>query len=126
MILLSGGHEKEIFGSALETTNNRMELTAAIEALRALKKIPCEVTLYSDSAYLINAFQQGWLEAWKRNGWKRGPKKKEPVLNTDLWEELDRLQDMHRVSWEKVEGHAGNKYNERVDRLAVAAIERVE
>jgi ribonuclease HI len=74
---------------------------------------------------LINAFQQGWLDSWKRNGWKRGPKKKEPVLNTDLWEALDRLQDMHRVSWKKVEGHAGDKYNERVDRLAVAAIEQM-
>jgi ribonuclease HI len=121
-ILRSGQREKEISGSAPETTNNRMELTAAIEALRALKKRPCEVTLYSDSAYLINAFQQSWLASWKRNGWKRGPKKDEAVLNADLWEELDRLQRQHRVTWKKVEGHAGHEYNERVDRLAVEAI----
>lgn len=123
-ILRSGQREKEISGSAPETTNNRMELTAAIEALRALKR-PCEVILCSDSAYLINAFQQGWLKAWKRNGWKRGPQKNEPVLNVDLWQELDRLQSQHHVIWKKVEGHAGHKYNERVDRLAVAAIEGI-
>jgi len=121
-ILIAGQREKELSGSARGTTNNRMELTAAIEALRALKKQPCDVTLYSDSAYLINAFQQGWLSAWKRNGWKRGPKKDEPVLNIDLWEALDRLQSQHKITWQKVQGHAGNQYNERVDRLAVAAI----
>jgi ribonuclease HI len=121
-ILINGKIEKELSGSVRDTTNNRMELTAAIEALRALKR-PCEVTLFSDSAYLINAFQQRWLASWKSNGWKRGPKKNESVLNVDLWEELDRLQSQHKVTWKKVEGHAGNRYNERVDRLAVEAIE---
>jgi len=121
VVLQCDGREKEISGSAPETTNNRMELTAAIEALRALKTKPCEVTLYSDSAYVVNAFQQDWLSSWKRNGWKRGPRKNEPVSNTDLWKELDELQSQHKVCWKKVEGHAGNELNERVDRLAVAA-----
>lgn len=124
-ILQCDGREKEISGSAPETTNNRMELTAAIEALRALKIKPCEVTLYSDSAYVINAFQQGWLSSWKKNGWKRGPRKNEPVSNIDLWKELDDLQSRHNVTWKKVEGHAGNELNERVDQLAVAAIRGV-
>jgi ribonuclease HI len=123
-ILISGTNEKEISGGEGSTTNNRMELTAAVEALRALK-VQCEVTLFSDSAYLINAFQQRWLDSWKRHGWKRGPRKNEPVLNVDLWEELDRLQGEHTVAWKKVEGHAGHEYNERVDRLAVAAIDGV-
>jgi len=121
-ILQCDGREKEISGNTPETTNNRMELTAAIEALRTLKVKPCEVTLYSDSAYLVNAFQQGWLSSWKSNGWKRGPRKNEPVSNTDLWKELDGLQSQHEVTWKKVEGHAGNELNERVDQLAVAAI----
>jgi ribonuclease HI len=98
-----------------------MELTAVIEALKALKK-PCEVTLHSDSAYLINCFQQGWLEQWKRNGWKRGKNKNEPVLNLDLWQELDRLMPAHRIHWQKVPGHAGVHYNERVDALATQQI----
>lgn len=123
-ILVAGKHEKELVGRAANTTNNRMELTAAIAALRALKR-PCEVSLYSDSAYLINGFHKGWLAAWKKNGWKRGPKKDEPVLNIDLWQELDRLQSRHRVTWKKVTGHAGHKYNERVDRLATAATKEV-
>jgi ribonuclease HI len=123
-ILIAGKHEREISGGAKNTTNNRMELTAAIEALRALKR-PCRVTLYSDSAYLVNTFRQGWLSAWKRNGWKRGPNKNEPVLNQDLWEELDRLQNQHEMAWEKIQGHAGHKYNERVDQLAVGAIGKV-
>jgi len=118
-ILIAGKHEREISGGAKKTTNNRMELTAAIEALRALKR-PCNVTLYSDSAYLVNTFQQGWLAAWKRNGWKRGPNKNEPVLNQDLWEELDHLQSQHQMAWKKIQGHAGHQYNERVDQLAVA------
>jgi ribonuclease HI len=120
-ILISGSQEKEIAGFSERTTNNRMELTAVIEALKALKK-PCEVTLHSDSAYLINCFQQGWLEQWKRNGWKRGKNKNEPVLNLDLWQELDRLMPAHRIHWQKVPGHAGVHYNERVDFLATQQI----
>lgn len=120
-ILISGDREKVMTGNAASTTNNRMELTAAIEALRALKR-SCTVSLFSDSAYLINGFQKGWLADWKRNRWKRGPKRNEAVLNVDLWQELDRLQSRHRVTWKKVTGHTGHRYNERVDRLATAAI----
>lgn len=120
-ILLHGEREKELSGYQPHTTNNRMELTAAIEALKALRK-PCEVTIYSDSAYLINCFQQGWLASWKRNGWRRGKDKKEPVLNTDLWQELDELMHTHKVRWEKVPGHAGVHNNERVDQLATEQI----
>jgi ribonuclease HI len=122
-ILISGEHEKEISGHDLQTTNNRMELTAAIEALRALKR-PCEVNIYSDSSYLIQCFNEKWMETWKRNGWKRAKKIKnrvayEPVMNLDLWQELDRLLQTHQVQWQKVKGHAGEHYNERVDALAV-------
>ncbi len=120
-ILISGPHEKEIAGFAGQTTNNRMELTAALKALKALKK-PCEVTIYSDSAYLVNCFQQGWLEQWKRNGWRRGKDKKEPVLNLDLWQELELAMRPHQVRWQKVAGHAGVHYNERVDVLATQQI----
>ena len=120
-ILISGSHEKEISGFSERTTNNRMELTAVIEALKALKK-PCEVTVNSDSAYLINCFQQGWLEQWKRNGWRKGKHKNEPVLNLDLWQELDRLMQPHHIHWQKVPGHAGVHYNERVDLLATQQI----
>ncbi len=122
-ILISGEHEREICGFDPQTTNNRMELTAAIEALRTLKR-PCEVTIYSDSNYLIQCFNAGWLEAWKRNGWQRAEKAGKrvtykPVLNLELWQELDRLLQIHHVTWEKVKGHAGVRYNERVDELAV-------
>lgn len=120
-ILRSGEHEKEIAGFEPQTTNNRMELRAVIEALKALK-FPCEVTVYSDSAYLVNALQQGWLEKWMRDGWKRGPRKKEPVQNADLWQELARLLQIHNVRFEKVQGHAGNPLNLRVDKLAVKQI----
>ncbi|MGH7495190.1 MAG: ribonuclease HI [bacterium] len=120
-ILISGPRQKEISGFSERTTNNRMELIAVIEALKALKK-PCEVTVYSDSAYLINCFQQGWLEQWKRNGWRKGKNKNEQVLNLDLWQELDRLMQPHRLQWLKVPGHAGVHYNERVDALATQQI----
>lgn len=121
-VLRHGRHEKEIAGFVPATTNNRMELTAVIEALKGLKR-PCEVIVYSDSAYLVDSFRKGWLAGWKRNGWKRGPNKRDPVLNTDLWQELDQLVSQHRVTWEKVAGHAGHALNERVDRLAVQQIE---
>ena len=122
-ILLCGQREKEICGHDLQTTNNRMELTAAIEALRALKR-PCEVTIYSDSAYIVRCFKEGWMDKWKRNGWQRAIQKGdrvkyEPVLNLELWQELDRLLQTHKVQWKKVAGHAGVHYNERVDKLAV-------
>lgn len=118
-ILKSGQHEKEISGFEPDTTNQRMELTAAIKGLEALKK-PCRVRLYSDSAYLINAFKQGWLENWRRNGWLTAQKK--PVSNADLWQRLAALAEIHQVEWIKVQGHSDNEYNNRCDALARAAI----
>ena len=118
-VLVSGGREKEISGSCESTTNNRMELIAAIEALNQLKK-PCQVLLHSDSAYLVNAFKLGWLSNWKMNNWKNSTK--QVVSNLDLWKELDRLSDLHQIEWIKIKGHSGHEYNERCDSLAVAAI----
>ncbi|MFO7262919.1 MAG: ribonuclease HI [Bacillaceae bacterium G1] len=118
-ILMYGEHRKEISGGEVSTTNNRMELTAAIEALRQLKR-PCRVTLYSDSAYLVNAFEQGWLEKWQQNGWRNS--KKEPVENQDLWQALLDLTRRHDVRFCKVKGHHDNPWNNRCDALAVAAI----
>ncbi len=122
-ILVAAGREKEISGGVLSTTNNRMELTAAIEALKKLKK-PCSVTLYSDSAYLVNAFLQGWLISWKRNGWKNSTK--QPVSNMDLWQELDTLSGIHQITWRKVKGHSDHEYNNRCDALAVAEVARIK
>jgi len=116
---MAGEHVKELSGYEPVTTNNRMELTAAIEALRALK-YPCRVKLFSDSAYLINAFQQNWLEKWQQSGWVNS--KKEPVENQDLWRALLEAARPHQVEWIKVKGHADNPYNNRCDELARAAI----
>jgi len=118
-VLVSGEREKEISGSCESTTNNRMELIAAIEALNRLKK-PCHVLLHSDSAYLVNAFKLGWLTNWKMNSWKNSTK--QVVSNLDLWKELDRLSGVHQIEWIKIKGHSGHEYNERCDALAVAAI----
>jgi ribonuclease HI len=115
-VLIYNNHTKEISGREEHTTNNRMELTAPIKALRQLKE-PCHVHLYSDSAYLVNAFQKKWLDKWRRNGWLTSGKK--PVENKDLWEELIELAKTHRVEWHKVEGHSGDRLNERCDELAV-------
>lgn len=114
-VLMYGEHQKEISGFTPLTTNQRMELTAAIEACKSLKE-PCQVKLYSDSAYLINAFNQRWLVNWQRNGWKNS--KKEPVENQDLWKELLALAEKHQITWIKVKGHANNVYNNRCDELA--------
>lgn len=114
-ILRFGPHVKELSGGEPETTNQRMELVAAIRALEALKR-PCSVTLYSDSAYLVNAFQQGWIDRWRRTGWRT--KDKKDVDNRDLWERLIELTQVHAVEWSKVKGHAGHQENERCDRLA--------
>jgi len=116
----NGKIEKEIYGVQPHTTNNQMELTAVVEALQCLKQ-PCKVTLYSDSAYVVNAFQQHWIMNWQRNGWKT--KTKEPVKNRELWETLLDLCDRHDVTFAKVKGHAGVHYNERVDELANLALE---
>ena len=109
--------EKEISGGEANTTNNRMELSAAICALRLLKE-PCRVTLYSDSQYLVNAMTKGWAEKWRKNGWMRN--KKDPALNPDLWQELLSLCATHAVEFIWVKGHAANPYNNRCDQLAVA------
>lgn len=120
-ILKYGGREKEFSGYEAETTNNRMELTAALEALKALKE-PCDVELYSDSAYLVNAFGNNWLENWKFNGWRN--KNKDEVKNIDLWKELDYFCNIHVVKWIKVKGHSDNEYNNRCDALATGEIKK--
>jgi len=116
-LLRWNSQERELSGGSAATTNNRMELTAAIEGLRTLNQ-PCGVTLYTDSAYLSNAITKGWLKGWKRNDWKKSDKT--PVLNRDLWEELDEQLAFHDVSFVWVKGHADNEYNNRCDALAVA------
>jgi ribonuclease HI len=118
-ILMMAENRKELSGYEPQTTNNRMEIQAAIGALGALTK-PCKVKIYSDSAYLVNAFLQNWLRNWQRNGWINS--KKEPVENQDLWKELLRTAGEHQVEWIKVKGHADNPYNNRCDELARAAI----
>ncbi|MGI6317434.1 MAG: ribonuclease HI [Firmicutes bacterium] len=114
-VLIYNHYEKEIYGGERHTTNQKMELKAAIEGLKALRE-PCEVDLFSDSAYLINAFKLGWLEKWQHNGWKTAAR--EPVDNQDLWRELLKLCSYHRVQWIKVRGHSDNEYNNRCDQLA--------
>ena len=114
-ILLYEGIKREFSGFDPETTNNKMELTAVIEALKKLKK-PCKVKLYSDSAYVVNSITLGWLENWKSNGWRGSDKK--PVKNIELWEALDELLLVHDVEFIKVKGHADNEFNNRCDELA--------
>ena len=118
VILNYKGNERELSGGEANTTNNRMELMAAITGLEALKE-PCEVTLYSDSKYMIDAIQQRWVYKWKANGWMRN--KKDPALNPDLWQRLLTQLDRHQVTLIWVKGHAGHPENERCDALAVAA-----
>ena len=120
-ILKANQNEKEVTGSEAATTNNRMELTAAIEALKCLKK-PCQVKLYSDSAYLVSAFNQGWLKNWQRNGWRNAAN--DPVSNPDLWQALLLASAPHEIEWIKVKGHSDNIYNNRCDKLAVAEIKK--
>ena len=115
-VLVYNSREKEISGSDKSTTNNRMELTAVIEALKALKE-PCEVTLTTDSKYVCDAINKGWVYSWKKNNWKKSDKK--PALNVDLWQELLALLEVHNVNFVWVKGHDGHKYTERCDRLAV-------
>jgi len=121
-ILRIGEREKELSGGERETTNNRMELTAAIEGLAALK-YPCRVTLYSDSKYLVDGLSKGWAEGWRRRGWIKSDKK--PALNPDLWERLLDLCATHEVELVWLKGHAGHPENERCDRLAVAFAEKL-
>ena len=110
-------HEKELSAGYKKTTNNRMELTGAISALRALKE-PCQVELYSDSKYVIDALEKGWAKGWRARGWVKGDKK--PALNPDLWQQLLELCEYHTVNLHWVKGHASNPYNNRCDELAVA------
>ncbi|MFN3414890.1 MAG: ribonuclease HI [Caldimonas sp.] len=112
--LVSGAHEKELFGGERSTTNNRMELTAVIEALASLKR-SCEVTIYTDSEYVRKGITE-WLPAWKARGWKTADRK--PVKNVELWQRLEALTALHRVHWRWVKGHAGDPGNERADALA--------
>ena len=113
-VLQFGDHERELHGGARDTTNNRMELTAAIEALKALSE-PCEVSLTTDSTYVKDGITQ-WLTNWKRNGWKTAAKK--PVKNQDLWQALEHESTRHEIDWCWVKGHSGHPENERADRLA--------
>lgn len=122
-LLIAGGHKKELFGGEPNTTNNRMELKAVIEALSALKR-PCEVILHTDSQYVQKGISE-WIHGWKARGWKTASK--EPVKNVDLWQELDAAQATHSIQWRWVKGHAGHDGNERADMLAnmgVASVSR--
>lgn len=121
-ILMYEDTKKEISGGKKDTTNNVMEITAVIEGLKLLK-YPCEVEIYSDSAYVVNAFNQNWIENWKKNGWKNS--KKEDVKNRELWEELEKLINIHEVTFIKVKGHSDNEYNNRCDELARNAIKEI-
>jgi ribonuclease HI len=117
-VLIFNDVKKEISGGSKDTTNNIMEMTAVIESLKMLKE-PCKVTLYSDSAYVVNAFEQNWIEGWIKKGWINS--KKEPVKNRELWEELILLTEKHNVSFKKVKGHSTNELNNRCDYLATTA-----
>ena len=116
-ILMYGQHQRELSGGEANTTNNRMELTAVIEALSILKE-PCIVDLWSDSKYVIDGLSKGWAKGWKARGWKKADKK--PALNPDLWDRLLTLTDIHSLRYHWVKGHAENEYNNRCDELAVA------
>ena len=117
-LLIWNGTEKELSGGEPNTTNNRMEMKAIIEGLRALKEA-CHVKIHSDSALIINAFNQHWITNWQKRGWKKSNKK--PVENQDLWKEMLRVMSPHKIDWIKVKGHSTNELNNRVDRIAVVA-----
>ena len=120
-ILMYKGTVKEISGGMKDTTNNQMELTAPIEALKLLKR-PCKVKIDSDSAYLINAFKEGWIYNWQKNGWKTA--NKQDVKNKELWEAIYSFTKIHEIEWIKVKGHSDNEYNNRCDEMAVDAIKK--
>ncbi|MBQ8972086.1 MAG: ribonuclease HI [Clostridia bacterium] len=120
-VLVYAGKQLEISGFAPMTTNNRMELTAPIEALSRLK-VPCNVQVYSDSAYLVNAFNQHWIDGWLKRNWIKSDK--QPVENQDLWKKLLSLTTRHQVTWYKVKGHSNNVLNNRCDELATSEIKR--
>lgn len=118
-VLIFNGIEKELSGANPNTTNNVMEITAVIEGLKALKR-PCNVNIYSDSAYVVNCFEKNWIDNWIKNNWVNS--KKEPVKNKELWLELYNLTKIHKVTFNKVKGHSNVKYNNRCDELARNAI----
>jgi ribonuclease HI len=122
VVLRYKGSEKRLHGGERATTNNRMELTAVIKSLQALKRNNCEVHLYSDSRYVLNGISQ-WMADWKRRGWKTAAKK--PVLNQDLWQVLDELSQQHTISWHWVKGHSGHPLNELADQLANQGIDEL-
>ena len=122
-ILVYGSTEKELSGGEALTTNNRMELMGAISALEALRE-PCHVTLTSDSKYLTDAINKGWLTSWKQKGWKKADKS--PVLNVELWQRLDALLEKHTVEFVWVHGHMGHEYNERCDVLATTFADSIK
>ena len=121
-VLMLGENKKEISGGKKDTTNNVMELTAVIESLKLLKR-PCKVSLYSDSAYVVNAFLQDWISGWIKKGWKNA--QKEEVKNKELWQELLFLTQTHHVTFHKVKGHSDNEFNNRCDELARNAIKKL-
>lgn len=116
-------HEKELSEGYEKTTNNRMEMMGVIAALEALRR-PCQVDLYTDSQYVVNAFEKGWIRNWKKNGWKTASK--EPVKNRELWERMLEAAEGHELTFHWVKGHAGHPENERCDRLATAAADRMK
>lgn len=121
-ILIYNGIEKEVSGGEKNTTNNKMEMMAVIKGLEMLKE-PCEVFVYSDSAYVVNSIEKGWIYSWKKNGWKKSDKKE--VKNIELWERLLKLMEIHKVTFLKVKGHADDELNNRCDRLAVCEREKL-
>lgn len=120
-VLLYKEHSKEISGGEKDTTNNRMELKAVIEALRAVKKSAADIVVYTDSKYVQHGISE-WIHSWKKNGWKNAGKK--PIKNADLWKELDEEAAKHNIKWMWVRGHNGNKYNEIADKLACGAVKK--
>lgn len=120
-LLRSGSHKKEIYGGALATTNNRMELEAVIQALSLLKR-PCVVHVYTDSVYVQKGMTE-WIHGWKQRNWRNAAKK--PVKNAELWQQLDQLSQQHQLQWHWVKGHAGDEGNERADQLANLGVEQV-
>ena len=123
-LLQFGNHEKELSGAERKTTNNRMEITAAVMAVRALKE-PCQIDLHTDSKYLKKGITE-WIANWKKLGWRRGsPGKTRPLANADLWKELDQAISAHEINWRWVNGHAGQSGNERADHLAVSAMKNL-
>lgn len=122
-IIVYNGHEKVLSGGDNLTTNNKMELLAVINGLAALKE-QCEVKVFSDSKYVCDAINKGWLSNWQKNGWKKADKK--PVLNIPLWEQLIKFLDYHKVNFNWLKGHAGHEYNERCDALAVGEISKIK